>query len=112
MHEYGLVRDLLAQIDETVREQAGRRAVRVIVCATGVSGAEERVLREAFATFRAGTSASQAELLVDRMPSQVCCLDCGVVAIPADGWCSLCGGGAVVPAGRRDFWLKSVEIEV
>jgi Zn finger protein HypA/HybF involved in hydrogenase expression len=112
MHEYGMVRDLLAQVDQIVRVQAGRQAVRVVLGVTGATGPEEHLLRDAFDAFKVGTSAGQAELVLERAPFEVCCLDCGAVAMPAQGRCSLCGSGTVLPASGQDIYLKSVEIEV
>ena len=112
VHEYVMVRELLSQVDASVRAQAGRRAVRVVLGVTGATGPEERLLRDAFDMFKAGTSAGQAALVLECAPSEVCCLDCGALAMLADGRCSRCGGGTVMPAGRHDIFLKSVEIEV
>ncbi|HEY5989399.1 MAG TPA: hydrogenase maturation nickel metallochaperone HypA [Streptosporangiaceae bacterium] len=115
MHEYGIVRNLLSAVDEHVRAQAGRRparAVRVVLSVTGVTGPDEHVLRDAFDAFKAGTSADQAELVLERAPLEICCLACGRLAIPANGRCPLCGSDTILPAKVQDICLKSVEIEV
>lgn len=112
MHEYGMVRELLRQVDESVHAQSGRRAARVVLGVSGATGPEECMLRDAFEAFKTGTSAGQAELVIERAPFEVCCLDCGALAGPADGQCSRCGSCTVLPAGGQDIFLKSVEIEV
>lgn len=114
MHEYGIVRDLLSVVDEHVRAQARRRAaraVRVVLGVTGATAPQEHLLRAAFDAFKAGTSADQAELVLERAPLEVCCLSCGHLAESANGQCPLCGGDTVLPARVQDIFLISVEIE-
>jgi Zn finger protein HypA/HybF involved in hydrogenase expression len=112
VHEYGIVRGLLSLVDEQVRAHGGRRAVRVVLGVTGASGPEERLLRDAFEAFKTGTSADEAELVLERAPAEVCCLGCGRLAIAANGRCPRCGSATVLPARAQDICLKSVEIEV
>lgn len=115
MHEYGIVRGLLSLVDENVRAHAGRRAVRVVLGLGGATTAEEHTLRDAFEVFKAGTTASHAELVLEHAPDMVYCLDCAAVAVLPAGHgrrCPQCGSGAALPAGRQDICLKSVEIEV
>jgi hydrogenase nickel incorporation protein HypA/HybF len=115
MHEYGIVESLLSQVDKNVRAYAGQRAVRIVLAVTGATVAEEGLLREAFEQFKSGTTAGAAELVLERVPLKVYCLDCENWAFPADGHglrCPRCGSGATLPADRHDVCLKSVEIEV
>lgn len=115
MHEYGVVESLLRQVDQNVRAHAGRRAVRVVLTVTGATAAEEGLLRDAFEIFKYGTAAGEAELVLERVPLKVHCLDCGILAVLDDGHgrdCPHCGSGATLPADRHDLCLKSVEIEV
>lgn len=115
MHEYGIVRGVLSLVDEQVRAHDGRRALRVLLGASGVTGAEEHLLRQAFDAFKADTTARDAELVVERVPLEACCVDCGAQVRPADSRgrsCPRCGSHAVLPARGQDIFLKSVEIEV
>lgn len=115
MHEYGIVRGLLSLVDENVRAHAGRRAVRVVLGLGGATAAEEHALRDAFEAFKAGTTASDAELVLEHAPLNVYCLDCTAMAFLPGGHgrrCPQCGSGAALPVDRQDIYLKSVEIEV
>jgi hydrogenase nickel incorporation protein HypA/HybF len=114
MHEYGIVRGLLSLIDDNVRANAGRRAVRVFLSVSGVAAGEERVLREAFDTFKAGTLACDADLVLEHAPLEAWCPDCGATWLTGgqDGCCPECGGDAALPVRPQDIYLKSVEIEV
>jgi hydrogenase nickel incorporation protein HypA/HybF len=114
MHEYGIVRSVLSLVDENVRANDGRRAVRVLLSVSGLAAGEERLLREAFDTFKAGTLAGDADLVLEDAPVEVWCPDCGARARLAGGQdrrCPQCGSGAVLIA-PGDIVLKSVEIEV
>jgi len=115
MHEYGIVRSVLSVVDEQVHAHDGRRALRVLLGASGMTGAEERLLHQAFDAFKADTTARDAELVVERVPLEVCCVDCGAQASLADSHdrrCPRCGSDAALPIRGQDIFLKSVEIEV
>jgi hydrogenase nickel incorporation protein HypA/HybF len=115
MHEYGMVESLLCQVDENVHAQAGQRATRIVIGMTGATAAEERLLQGAFARLKAGTTADTAELVVERTPFGMYCLDCCEVSALADGVgrrCAHCGSNMTLPTDRHDVCLKSVEIEV
>lgn len=115
MHEYGIVESLLSQVDVNVHAHAARRATRVVISVNGATAADERLLRDAFETFKHGTTASQAELVLERVPLRMYCLDCEDWTAAEDGHgrrCRRCGGGATLPADHHDVCLKSVEIEV
>ena len=113
MHEYGLVEDLLAQVDAQVRGHAGRRAVRVVLAIDG-GHIDEGFLRDAFDTFKVETTARDAELFVTRAPIDVWCPDCGTrrMVTDRDAACPDCGGACVQMTTTDEIRLESVEIEV
>ncbi len=112
MHEYGVVQDLLSQVDAQVREHQGRRAVRVVVVVDG-GHLDEGFLRDAFDAFKAETTAGGAELVVERRPVEAWCPECGARSLvaPADGACPRCGGAGMHTASGDEIYLQSVEIE-
>lgn len=113
MHEYGIVQDLLSQVDEQVRNHQGKRAVRVVL---GVDGGhvDEAFLRDAFDMFRVETTARDAELIVTRAPVDLWCPECGArtTAARGDSACPRCGGAGVLMPSTDEIYLQSVEIEV
>jgi hydrogenase nickel insertion protein HypA len=113
MHEYGIVQNLLSQVDEQVRDHAGKRAVRVVLAVEG-GHVDERFLRDAFDTFKAETTARYAELVVTQKPLEVWCPDCGATAEVAhdEKACPRCGGVGIRMAPTDEIFLQSVEIEV
>jgi hydrogenase nickel insertion protein HypA len=113
MHEYGIVQNLLSQVDEQVRGHKGKRAVRVVL-AVDDGHVDERFLRDAFDMFKVETSAQDAELVVTQALTEVWCSNCGARATTArgDSVCPLCGGAGVQMTSTDEIYLQSVEIEV
>ncbi len=113
MHEYGIVRSLLAQVDTHVRDHKGKRAVRVMVAIDG-GHVDEMFLRDAFATFSAQTSSSAAELVVTQAPADVWCPACEARTTVAGGaqLCPRCANPTVRLKATGEIYLQSVEIEV
>lgn len=113
MHEYGIVQDLLSQVDQQVRGQQGKRAVRVVL---GIDGGhvDEQFLRDAFAMFKVETTACDADLIVTQAPVELWCPDCGArtTATKGDSTCPRCGGACVLMTSSDEIYLQSVEIEV
>lgn len=113
MHEYGIVQDLLAKVDEQVRGHQGKRAVRVVLAIDG-GHVDEQFLRGAFDMFKVESTASDAELVVTEALAELWCPDCGARTAVAheDKACPLCGGAGVLMTSTNEIYLQSVEIEV
>jgi hydrogenase nickel incorporation protein HypA/HybF len=113
MHEYGIVHNLLSQVDDQVRGHDGKRAVRIVLAVDG-GHVDERFLREAFDMFKVETTAHDAELLVTHVPAEVWCPSCGASEKSASGdsACPRCGGASVPMTLHDELYLQSVEIEV
>ena len=113
MHEYGIVQNLLSQVDEQVRSHEGKRAIRVVLAIDG-GHVDERFLRDAFDMFKVQTTANDAELVVNEAPKGMWCLECGArtTVMHGDSACPRCGGAGVQIASTDEIYLQSVEIEV
>lgn len=113
MHEYGIVRELLGQVEQQVRAHAGKRAVRVVLAVDG-GHVEESFLRDAFDTFKVTTLAHGAELVVTQAPVELWCPGCGETATAGVGEtaCPLCGAPGIRLAPADEICLESIEIEV
>jgi hydrogenase nickel incorporation protein HypA/HybF len=113
VHEYGIVQDLLSQVDRQVHGHHGKRAVRVVLAIDG-GHVEEQFLRDAFDMFKAQTTARDAQLVVTQAPVELWCPDCEVPTTVAhkDDACPRCGGAGVLMTSTDEICLQSVEIEV
>lgn len=113
MHEYGIVQDLLAQVDQQVRGHQGTRAVRVVLSIDG-RHIDEKFLRGAFDMFKGESTASDAELVVTQSPAELWCPQCEASSQAAneDPACARCGGAGVLMTSTDEIYLQSVEIEV
>jgi hydrogenase nickel incorporation protein HypA/HybF len=115
VHEHGIVQNLLSQVEENVRANAGRQAVRVWLSVGGMTAGEQHMLQEAFDTCKAGTLAHQAELVLHSAPTAAWCAECGAMTWLTAGQhqrCPACGSGTALPVHPQDIYLESVEIEV
>ncbi len=114
MHEYGIARELVSEVERNVRAHAGVRASRVVV-AVSPGALEEESLRVAFDTVRVDTVAARAELAVEHVALDAYCLDCaGELHVDdvAGFRCPECGSERWRPVGTPGVLLRSVEIEI
>ena len=113
MHEYGIVQNLLSQVDEQVHGHQGKQAVRVVLAVDG-GHIDERFLRDAFDMFKAETTARNAELVVTQKPVVLWCPACGKLTAVSreEPGCPRCGGAGVQMTSSDEIYLQSVEIEV
>ena len=113
MHEYGIIRDLLSQVDEQVRGHQARRALRVVLAVDG-GHVDTAFLKDAFDTFKGATTARDAELVVVQTPIEMWCSACGArsAVTQRDEACPHCGGPCVALSSTDEICLQSVEIEV
>ena len=113
MHEYGIIQELLSQVDEQVRGHAGKRAVRVVLSVDG-GHVDEAFLRDAFDAFKAETTARDAELVVKTSQHELWCPACDTQTTAAHEHeaCPRCGGARFRMTSSDEIYLQSVEIEV
>jgi hydrogenase nickel insertion protein HypA len=113
VHEYSIVQNLLAQVDEQVRGHEGKRATRIVV-AIESGHVDEQFIRDAFDMFKAETSARDADLVVTHASVELWCPECGAHWTGATSYsaCPRCGGAGVLMTSTEEICLQSVEIEV
>jgi len=76
VHEYSLVEELLARVEQIAREK-GATSVRSVQIRLGeLSGVEPTLLRTAYETFRERTLCANAELTLDLAPAVWACPRC------------------------------------
>lgn len=112
MHEYSLVQALIAQVDRQARVHRAISIHRLHVSVGELSGVEVPLLETAYATFRARTRCSAADLEVRRVPALWACPGCGRRLAPGEPLrCGDCGTPARLEAGD-EICLDRIEMEV
>lgn len=76
MHEASLVASLLRQVDELALQNGGGLTAQVRVEIGLLAGVEPILFQEAFERLRAGTSAAEAELVLNTVGLTCRCRDC------------------------------------
>lgn len=113
MHEFSVVQSLLALIEDYAKENSASSVTRVIVRIGVLSGIEPHLLRLAFDTFKEGTVAHEAELVMSVEKLRIRCLDCGGESEKEEinAICSICGSLNTEITGGQDMLLESLEME-
>ena len=112
MHELSVCQELIDQVEAIAREE---NAVQVVVIHLGIgplSGVEPQLLEQAFDVARAGSIASEAQLLIDSLPVRVSCRKCGQItdALPARLVCGSCGDWHTKVVSGDELLISQVEL--
>ncbi len=113
MHEFSVVQSLLGLIEKYAEENGARLVTRVVVQVGVLSGIEPHLLELAFNTFKEGTVAQDAELVMEIESLRLVCRDCGgeFVKEEISAVCPGCGSLNTEITGGEDMYLKSLEME-
>lgn len=113
MHEFSIVQSLLDLIEKYARENGANSVSKVVVSVGVLSGVEPHLLELAFNTFKEGTIADGAELIVEVEKLRVRCIDCGRESEKEElnALCPWCGSVNTEVTGGEDMFLKSMELE-
>ena len=76
MHEFSIVQSLLEVIEEEAKRHKAQRVLKVELLVGVLSGVEPHLLELAFNTFKEGTIAEKAELLLEIERLRLWCEDC------------------------------------
>jgi len=114
MHEFSIVQSLLNLIEECARENNAKRVMKVVVSVGVLSGVEPHLLEMAFNTFKEGTVAEKAELVMETEKLRIKCMECGKESEKEEMnvVCPECGSLNTQIIAGQDMFLKSLELEV
>ncbi len=114
MHEFSIVQSLMELIEEQVKIHKAKRVTRVELLVGVLSGVEPHLLQLAIDTFKEGTFADKAELLIEVEKLKIYCLDCmeEFEKEELNALCPRCGKPNTEIRGGRELLLKSLELEV
>jgi len=113
MHEFSIVQNLLMLIEQTAQENNAKKVTKVVVQIGVLSGVEPHLLELAFNTFKEGTIAQDAELIMEIEKLRVKCRDCGTESEKEElnMLCPFCGSLNTSIVAGEDMYLKSLELE-
>ena len=118
MHELGLCRDLLRQLEREAQSRDFRRVRRVRVELSAAEGVTPEALRLGFALVSRGSLAEDAELEVCQRPARFPCPHCRhelewpPAPAQAGECCPRCGRPVMLPHAGGGASLRIRELEV
>jgi hydrogenase nickel incorporation protein HypA/HybF len=113
MHEFSVASALLRQVEE-LRQSHDCGDVRSVRVSLGeFSGVDAELLHSAFVRSTEGTRVAGAELVVERVPLEARCGDCGEeFAVRRFRFvCPVCGGHSIDVLRGEELMLESVTFE-
>lgn len=113
MHELSICQALLEQVERIARAQHARRVLSVTVRVGPLAGVEPQLLASAYPLAVTGSLASGSELIVQRVPLRVRCLECGAEsdASATRLFCGVCGLERVEMVSGDELLLASLDLE-
>lgn len=114
MHELSLCQALISQVEGLAREHRANKVTQIVLRLGPLSGAEAPLLQQAFPLAAADSVAEGAELLIDRAPIRVRCLECGAESEATANrlLCATCGDYHTQLISGDEMLLQSLEFEV
>jgi hydrogenase nickel incorporation protein HypA/HybF len=112
VHELSVCQGMLDQVARIAAGRSAAAVTRITLRIGPLSGVEPELLRAAFPLARAGTIASQAELVIESLPVRVRCDTCDAEteAGPNRLVCAACGDWHTRLIGGDELLLASVEL--
>ena len=104
----------MEQVQRIAEERNASRVERIVLHIGPLSGVEPPLLEHAYPLAAVGTLAEEAELVIESLPIQVQCTQCGVVteAIANRLICSQCGDFRTHLISGDEMLLSKVEMTV
>jgi len=112
VHELAVCQALIDQVEEIALRERADQVLSIHLGIGPLSGVEPQLLEQAFSIARAGGVAAGAELLIDNLPVQVSCDQCGQTtdALPARLLCGACGNWRTRLVSGDELQLLHVEL--
>lgn len=113
MHELAVCQELMSQVWQIARRERASRVTSITLQIGALSGVEPRLLRDAFPIAAAGSVAQDAQLLIEDMPVEVQCSQCGARSqVQVNRLvCGACGDYRTRLVSGEEMLLKSLELE-
>ena len=112
VHELAICQALMEQVERIAQEEQADQVLSIHLAIGPLSGVEPRLLEQAFSVARAGSIAASAELVIESMPVQVSCKQCGQLteALPGRLVCGSCGDWQTSLISGDELELRHMEL--
>jgi hydrogenase nickel incorporation protein HypA/HybF len=113
VHEYSLVRSLLARVAELARAHPGARICQIDLCVGEFAGVEMELIRLAFDDLVAGSELASTRLHLRMNPLEGRCNQCGD-EFPIEQFrfvCPICSGSSIQIVRGEELLLERVALE-
>lgn len=113
MHEFSLVRSLLAQVEQIVAEQGGGTVRTIRLRCGSLSGVEPALLLSAFELLRVENDLRNTSLSIEEVLLEASCQKCHAVFVPERFCftCPVCGSDRTEVIQGDALVLESIELE-
>lgn len=113
MHEFSLVRSLVAQVEQIVADQGGGAVKSIRLTCGTLSGVEPLLVSSAFELLRTKRNLGDVSLVIDEVPLQVRCRSCATDFEPQQFrfTCPQCGSADTAVIRGDTLVLESIELE-
>lgn len=113
MHELSLVASVFDVLEEKAQEHGATRVTSVVLRVGVMSGVVPDLLESAFDTYKIGTLAEGARLIIEAVPVKLRCPVCGgdTVREDTDFSCAACGSRRVEVVEGRELVVERIELE-
>jgi hydrogenase nickel incorporation protein HypA/HybF len=113
MHETSFVEALLEQVERVCADEGASSVEEVHVQLGPLSGVESVLVVAAFEWLKQGTSAADAQLVIENVPLEAVCSQCGATSEIHDFrfCCADCGHDDVQVVRGDEFQLVSVLVD-
>lgn len=113
MHEYSLFLSLIEEIRKHLVIYNNCKLKRLILKVGEFSGVDQNYLSQVIETFKTGTFLEEAEIIIERDPFKIECLNCKESSEPSyyRAQCPFCGSYEVKIIGGIDVLLQELELE-
>lgn len=111
MHELGICDALLKLVDKVAQEEELDGVVSFTVEVGSLSGVVPAYLQDCWVAVAEGTAYEKTALIVETVPGEAQCLDCGE-RFPADLnnlICPKCSANKLTPLSGRELTLKEIQ---
>ena len=113
MHELALTEGIISIINSEQKKNSFQRVIEIRLRVGEFSGVMPECIREFFPIAAKGTSAENAEIIIESIEARFRCLDCGYEGRidRKHPCCPDCGSECIRMTAGREFFVENIKVE-